>query len=77
MAKLIDLRSDTVTQPTEEMRDAMRNAEVGDAAPLFTYSSLNRPHDPLPPGLPTRASLLVDAWRFARCQSAAQTTGSL
>ncbi|MFD1707171.1 low-specificity L-threonine aldolase [Siminovitchia sediminis] len=26
----IDLRSDTVTQPTEKMRDAMRNAVVGD-----------------------------------------------
>ena len=26
----IDLRSDTVTKPTEEMRDAIRNAEVGD-----------------------------------------------
>lgn len=30
MSKVIDLRSDTVTQPTEEMRDAMRNAVVGD-----------------------------------------------
>lgn len=28
--KLIDLRSDTVTKPTQEMRDAMYNAEVGD-----------------------------------------------
>lgn len=28
--KPIDLRSDTVTQPTEEMRDAMRGAPVGD-----------------------------------------------
>ncbi|MFQ5960113.1 MAG: GntG family PLP-dependent aldolase, partial [Candidatus Methylomirabilales bacterium] len=26
----VDLRSDTVTVPTEQMRDAMRNAEVGD-----------------------------------------------
>ncbi len=30
MPRLIDLRSDTVTKPTEEMRDAMRNASVGD-----------------------------------------------
>ena len=30
MAKIVDLRSDTVTQPTEEMREAMRNAVVGD-----------------------------------------------
>lgn len=30
MRRIIDLRSDTVTQPTEEMRDAMRNANVGD-----------------------------------------------
>lgn len=30
MPKIIDLRSDTVTQPTEEMLDAMRNATVGD-----------------------------------------------
>jgi threonine aldolase len=30
MARLIDLRSDTVTQPTQAMRDAMRDAEVGD-----------------------------------------------
>jgi threonine aldolase len=28
--KILDLRSDTVTRPTEEMRDAMRDAEVGD-----------------------------------------------
>lgn len=28
--KFIDLRSDTVTMPTEEMRQAMTNAEVGD-----------------------------------------------
>lgn len=28
--KYIDLRSDTVTQPTKEMRTAMMNAEVGD-----------------------------------------------
>jgi len=28
--KIIDLRSDTVTKPTQEMREAMRNAEVGD-----------------------------------------------
>jgi len=27
---MVDLRSDTVTQPTEEMREAMRRAEVGD-----------------------------------------------
>lgn len=30
MPEIIDLRSDTVTQPTEEMRDAMRNAVTGD-----------------------------------------------
>jgi threonine aldolase len=30
MAKRIDLRSDTVTTPTDEMRQAMANAEVGD-----------------------------------------------
>lgn len=29
-ASYIDLRSDTVTKPTDEMREAMRNAEVGD-----------------------------------------------
>ncbi len=28
--KVIDLRSDTVTIPTQEMRDAMYTAEVGD-----------------------------------------------
>ena len=28
--KLIDLRSDTVTRPTSEMRVAMAEAEVGD-----------------------------------------------
>jgi threonine aldolase len=28
--RIIDLRSDTVTQPTQEMRDAMFGAEVGD-----------------------------------------------
>ena len=30
MKKFIDLRSDTVTKPSEEMRKAMYNAEVGD-----------------------------------------------
>ncbi len=30
MAELIDLRSDTVTQPTDEMREAMARAAVGD-----------------------------------------------
>lgn len=30
MTRIIDLRSDTVTQPTERMRDAMRAALVGD-----------------------------------------------
>ncbi len=30
MAEWIDLRSDTVTKPTREMREAMMNAEVGD-----------------------------------------------
>ena len=34
MSKSVDLRSDTVTQPTEEMREAMRNAAVGDSAYL-------------------------------------------
>ena len=28
--EIIDLRSDTVTQPTPEMREAMAEAEVGD-----------------------------------------------
>ncbi len=28
--KFIDLRSDTVTMPTDEMRQAIANAEVGD-----------------------------------------------
>ncbi len=30
MTRLIDLRSDTVTQPTVAMREAMARAEVGD-----------------------------------------------
>ena len=30
MEKLIDLRSDTVTKPSDEMRKAMYEAEVGD-----------------------------------------------
>ena len=30
MSRLIDLRSDTVTMPTEKMRRAMAQAEVGD-----------------------------------------------
>jgi threonine aldolase len=29
-ARVVDLRSDTVTQPTPSMREAMKNAEVGD-----------------------------------------------
>ena len=27
---IVDLRSDTLSKPTQEMRDAMANAEVGD-----------------------------------------------
>src|ERR1700728_3630215 len=30
MARRVDLRSDTVTQPTDEMREAMATASVGD-----------------------------------------------
>jgi len=30
MSKIIDLRSDTVTKPTQKMREAMINADVGD-----------------------------------------------
>ena len=30
MSDIIDLRSDTVTIPTQEMRDAMANAHLGD-----------------------------------------------
>jgi threonine aldolase len=30
MRRLVDLRSDTVTQPTDEMREAIANAKVGD-----------------------------------------------
>src|SRR5512136_1355224 len=30
MGEIIDLRSDTVTKPTPEMREAMKNAVVGD-----------------------------------------------
>ena len=30
MKRIVDVRSDTITQPTDEMREAMRNAVVGD-----------------------------------------------
>jgi threonine aldolase len=30
MTDMIDIRSDTVTHPTPEMREAMASAEVGD-----------------------------------------------
>jgi threonine aldolase len=30
MSKIIDLRSDTVTLPTDEMRQAIAHAELGD-----------------------------------------------
>ena len=38
--KLIDLRSDTVTKPTEKMRKAMYKAEVGDD--VYRWSNNNR-----------------------------------
>ena len=38
--KLIDLRSDTVTQPTDEMRKAMAAAEGGDGC-VDTYEGCN------------------------------------
>ncbi|HLF23157.1 MAG TPA: beta-eliminating lyase-related protein, partial [Burkholderiales bacterium] len=31
-AQFVDLRSDTVTKPTPQMREAMKNAEVGNSA---------------------------------------------
>ncbi|MFW6196504.1 MAG: GntG family PLP-dependent aldolase [Thermoplasmatota archaeon] len=37
----IDLRSDTVTKPTDKMRDAMKNAEVGDDV-MKEDSTVNR-----------------------------------
>ena len=43
---IFDLRSDTVTHPTEEMRSAMANAEVGDD--VFEEESVNNAIDSLP-----------------------------
>ena len=58
--KMIDLRSDTVTLPTEEMRDAMRNAELGDDV-FREDPTINRLQDMSAELMGKEAALLVSS----------------
>src|SRR6266545_2750213 len=56
--KIIDLRSDTVTLPSPEMRDAMANAELGDDV-FGEDPTVNRLQDTAAEMLGKEAALLV------------------
>ena len=56
--ELIDLRSDTVTQPTPEMRHAMANAELGDDV-YGEDPTVNRLEERAAQMLGTEAAMLV------------------
>jgi len=58
--KLIDLRSDTVTLPTQEMRDAMCNAELGDDV-FREDPTINRLQDVSAELMGKEAALLVSS----------------
>lgn len=38
--RIVDLRSDTVTRPTLKMRQALKDAEVGDEEITYSYQIL-------------------------------------
>jgi threonine aldolase len=57
-AKIIDLRSDTVTRPTPAMRRAMAQAEVGDDV-FGDDPTVNRLQDTVAEMLGTEAALYV------------------
>jgi hypothetical protein len=48
----VDLKSDTVTRPSREMRQAMFDAEVGDD--VYGYISWKKGHSTSPPRLKTQ-----------------------
>jgi len=58
--KKIDLRSDTVTLPTDEMREAMKNAEVGDDV-YKEDPTINRLEDLAAKKLKKEAALFVSS----------------
>ncbi|MEO1271356.1 MAG: threonine aldolase family protein, partial [Myxococcota bacterium] len=64
MAAPIDLRSDTVTQPTEAMREAMARAEVGDDV-FGEDPTLNRLQESIAERLGHEAALFVPSGTMA------------
>lgn len=60
----IDLRSDTITQPTQAMRDAMRDAEVGDDV-LGDDPTVNRLQEEAARTLGMEAALFVPSGTMA------------
>lgn len=68
MAKPIDLRSDTVTKPTEEMRNTMRDAEVGDDY-YFEDPTVIKLEEMAAEKLGKEASLFVTSGTMANCIS--------
>ena len=59
----IDLRSDTVTEPTEEMREAMKTAPVGDDV-YADDSTVNRLEEMAARELGKEAALFVPSGTF-------------
>ena len=62
--RTVDLRSDTTTRPTDEMREAMRNAEVGDDA-FGEDPTVNRLQDLAAERLGMEAALLLPSGSMA------------
>lgn len=64
--KIIDLRSDTVTKPTEEMRRAMAMAEVGDDV-YGEDPTINRLQEMAAEMMGKEAGLFVPSGTMATC----------
>lgn len=64
MPSVVDLRSDTVTRPTPEMREAIANAEVGDDV-LGDDPTVNRLQEHIADFLGKQASLYVPSGSMA------------
>ncbi|MCW4020458.1 MAG: aminotransferase class I/II-fold pyridoxal phosphate-dependent enzyme [Candidatus Bathyarchaeota archaeon] len=71
--RFIDLRSDTVTLPTEEMRKAMRNAELGDDV-YGEDPTVNRLQELAAKKMGKEAALLVPSGTMANLVSVSTNT---
>jgi len=71
--EFIDLRSDTVTLPTEEMLEAIRNAELGDDV-YREDPTVNRLEEMAAKKMGKEAALLVTSWTQANLVSIMSNT---